>query len=298
MSANIIYNNCPACHRDAIAFQLKAKDFTVSGEVFEIWECDNCGLRFTQHIPSANSIGAYYRSENYISHSNTSKGLVNRLYHSVRAITLRQKARLLRNTTGLSTGTLLDIGAGTGAFAAFMRSEGWRVTALEPDESARSVAREQNNICLLSLNEFFSLPEASFDAITMWHVLEHVHALHEYMEQLKKLLSTNGRAFIAVPNYTSYDAAFYKEYWAAYDVPRHLYHFSPKAMKILVESHGLKLAGIRPMWFDSFYVSLLSEKYRTGKQNLLRGAWTGLLSNIKAIRNKENCSSLIYIISA
>lgn len=298
MSADIIYNNCPACHRDAIAFQLKAKDFTVSGDVFEIWECNNCGLRFTQNIPSANSIGRYYQSENYISHSNTSKGLINRLYHSVRAITLRQKARLLRNTTGLSTGTLLDIGAGTGAFAAFMRSEGWRVTALEPDESARTVAREQNNICLLSLNEFFSLPEASFDAITMWHVLEHVHALHEYLEQLKKLLSTNGRAFIAVPNYTSYDAAFYKEYWAAYDVPRHLYHFSPKAMKMLVEKHGLKLAGVRPMWFDSFYVSLLSEKYRTGKQNLFRGAWTGLLSNINAIRNNENCSSLIYIISA
>jgi SAM-dependent methyltransferase len=143
----------------------------------------------------------------------------------------------------------------------------------------------------------FQLPEESFDAITLWHVLEHVHTLHPYMQQLKKLLKPNGRLFIAVPNYSSYDAQWYNKYWAAYDVPRHLYHFSPRAMRALLAQHDLKLVTIKPMLFDSFYVSLLSEKYKTGKGNFLQACWTGFVSNTKALLHTERCSSVIYVIS-
>lgn len=296
MNTTIKYTNCPVCNSTAIGFKLSAADHTVSKQLFEIWECAQCTLQFTQEVPDMGSIGSYYQSDNYISHSNTSKGIVNRLYHFIRKITLRQKRSLLKASAGVTTGSLLDIGAGTGAFAAFMQQSGWQVTALEPDEKARTIAAATNNISLLSPEQLFQLPENTYDAITMWHVLEHVHSLHQYMQQLKKIIKLSGRLFIAVPNYTSYDAQFYKSHWAAYDVPRHLYHFSPQAMKQLLHKNGLKLVAIRPMWFDSFYVSLLSEKYKSGKGGLLKGAWRGLQSNGKAMFQKERCSSVIYII--
>jgi len=297
MNEIITYSNCPVCKSSAIKFVLKAMDHTVSRKTFSIWQCTDCSFRFTQDIPAISSIGQYYQSDNYISHSNTSKGIINRLYHSIRKITLKQKRRLLKSSTSLSTGSLLDIGAGTGAFSSFMQSSGWRITALEPDETARRIARETNRINLLPPDQLFQLTAESFDTITMWHVLEHVHTLHEYIGQLKKLLKPDGRLFIAVPNYTCYDASHYQSFWAAYDVPRHLYHFSPASMKKLLQLHGLNLVTIKPMWFDSFYVSLLSEKYKTGKGSLLKGAWTGFISNYKALFQKEKCSSVIYVIS-
>ena len=297
MNEIITYSNCPVCKSETIRFVLKAIDYTVSRQSFSIWECAECSFRFTQDIPAISSIGLYYQSDNYISHSNTSKGVINRLYHSIRKITLKQKRRLLDSSIGMATGSLLDIGAGTGAFASFMQSAGWRVTALEPDETARRIAHETNRINLLPSDQLFQLAAESFNSITMWHVLEHVHTLHEYIGQLKKLLKPDGRLFIAVPNYTSYDASHYHSFWAAYDVPRHLYHFSPASMKKLLQMHGLNLVTVKPMWFDSFYVSLLSEKYKTGKGSLLKGAWTGLISNYKALFQKEKCSSVIYVIS-
>ena len=191
----------------------------------------------------------------------------------------------------------MDAGCGTGAFLNEMRNSGWGITGLEPDETARKNAIELFNINPLPSNKIFDLPPQSFDAITMWHVLEHVHQLQEYLAQLKKLLTKNGRLFIAVPNYTSYDAQHYNQYWAAYDVPRHLYHFSPQSIKTLMAAHGLQVKKIMPMWFDSFYVSVLSEQYKNSKGNVVGAFITGLVSNLKALGNEEKCSSLIYIIS-
>jgi len=171
MNEIITYSNCPVCKSSAIKFVLKAMDHTVSRKTFSIWQCTDCSFRFTQDIPAISSIGQYYQSDNYISHSNTSKGIINRLYHSIRKITLKQKRRLLKSSTSLSTGSLLDIGAGTGAFASFMQSSGWRITALEPDETARRIARETNRINLLPPDQLFQLTAESFDTITMWHVL-------------------------------------------------------------------------------------------------------------------------------
>lgn len=294
MSTIIHHTACPVCDSADIHPVLTARDYTVSKDIFEIAECSHCTARFTQNIPDAASIGRYYQSENYISHSNTSKGLVNRLYHQARKITLNQKRSLVESVTGLKNGNLLDVGAGTGFFVDTMRKAGWKVTGLEPDETARARAGEMN-ILLNESTDLFKLPPASFDVITMWHVLEHVHDLHGYLKQLKTLLQENGKLIIAVPNYTSADAGIYKEYWAAYDVPRHLYHFSPKSMELLLNRHGFKLRSMHPQWFDSFYVSMLSEQYRTGKSNIIGGAWNGLRSNLQAIAARNKCSSVIYV---
>ena len=293
----INYSFCPCCKSENIAKALSAKDHTVSNEVFEIWQCNTCTARFTQNVPDKNEIKKYYKSEDYISHSDTKKGFINSLYHTVRKRTLHGKRMTVEKFTKLSTGKVLDIGAGTGAFLNTMDKAGWEVTGIEPDDTARENAKKLYGLSLLPPQELFTLPPQFFDAITMWHVLEHVHELHEYIDQLKKLLKPTGCLFIAVPNYTCYDEKVYKEFWAAYDVPRHLYHFSPVSVTQLLLQHGLQLKAIKPMWFDSFYVSMLSEKYKSGKNNFLKAGWSGYVSNWKALFNKEKCSSIIYIVT-
>ncbi|MDB5221679.1 MAG: Methyltransferase type 12 [Chitinophagaceae bacterium] len=293
----MVYSACPCCNAQNIVKVLSAKDHTVSGEVFEIWQCNICTARFTQGIPDKNELEKYYKSEDYISHSDTKKGLINSMYHFVRKRTLRGKRKLVEKYTRLSTGKILDIGAGTGAYLHIMEQAGWEATGLEPDETARENAQQLYGLSLQPPEELFNPGSKTFDAITLWHVLEHVHDLHAYMGQLKKILKPTGSLFIAVPNYTCYDAKVYNQFWAAYDVPRHLYHFSPASITQLLLQHGLQLKEIKPMWYDSFYVSMLSEKYKTGKNNLLHAAWNGYVSNWKALLNKEKCSSLIYIIT-
>ena len=293
----IHYSQCPVCKSSSIQTVFSAKDNTVSKELFAVWHCNECSARFTQDVPKQETIGTYYASENYISHSDTQKGVINKLYHVVRKKTLAGKMNMIKKETGKEFGNILDVGCGTGAFLHTMQQAGWEIAGLEPDEAARTKARSLYNIEALPSDKILDLPANSYDAITLWHVLEHVHQLHEYVAQLKKLLTENGRLFIAVPNYTSYDAKTYKENWAAYDVPRHLYHFSPQSMKMLMNLHGLQVTKIKPMWFDSFYVSMLSEQYKNGKGNIIAAFFTGLVSNIKTIFDKEKCSSIIYIIS-
>ena len=296
MSNQIHYTLCPVCGSAGISEVFKVKDNTVSQEYFEIYHCRNCQVRFTQNPPSEASIGAYYKSEDYISHTDSSKGLINRMYRFVRSFSLNQKKKLVEKETGLKKGNLLDVGSGTGHFASVMQKEGWKVTGLEPDEGARAVASKEHSLNLLPSGELFNLPEKKFNAITLWHVLEHVHDVKKYIQTFKKLLADTGRLVIAVPNYTSYDAEKYKEYWAAYDVPRHLYHFTPQTMQWLMKECGLKIVDVKPMWFDSFYVSLLSSKYKNGNTNWVGAFWTGLISNFKAIGDAKKCSSVIYIV--
>ncbi len=293
----IHYSECPVCKGGQINLAFSAKDNTVSNKNFPIWKCNDCSLLFTQDVPGQDEIGTFYASENYISHSDTRKGVINSLYHTVRKHTLSAKLKLVKSETGLSRGNILDIGCGTGAFLNTMKTAGWGITGLEPDENARAKANATYQLNAMPSAELFNLPAGSFNAITMWHVLEHVHQLHEYVSQLRYLLSEKGKIFIAVPNYTSYDAAHYKEHWAAYDVPRHLYHFSPQSMKALMNAHGLQVIKMKPMWFDSFYVSMLSEQYKNGRGNMISACWNGLVSNSKTLFHTEKCSSVIYIIS-
>lgn len=297
MPSIIHYTQCPVCNNTDIKKIFSAFDYTVSKQTFEIWECNICTLRFTQDVPHQTSIGDYYKSEDYISHTNISKGLINRLYQVVRNRTLAQKRNLIKRVTGKKRANLLDVGSGTGAFVNEMKRHGWEVTGIEPDAEARQVADEFFKVTLEDTKIFYDLPSQSFDAITLWHVLEHVHDLHHYVERLKMLLKDQGKLFIAVPNYTSEDAKIYKNFWAAYDVPRHLYHFSPESMEKLMKQHDLNIIDYKPMWFDSFYISLMSSKYKNGHTNWLGALWNGVLSNSNAIKNNKKCSSVIYIIS-
>ena len=293
----IHYTGCPICKSELIQEQLTAKDYTVSQNVFSIWRCNACTVRFTQDVPEQDAIGAYYASDNYISHSDTKKGIINSLYHLVRKRTLGAKRRLVINETGILKGQILDIGCGTGAFLDTMKEANWNINGLEPDAVARNKAAELYNIHPQEPGKLFELNKGSYNAITMWHVLEHVHELHAYIKQIAALLAPNGKLFIAVPNYTSKDAAIYAANWAAYDVPRHLYHFSPQSMEKLLSMHGLKLTAFKPMWFDSFYVSMLSEQYKNGKGNIIKAVFNGFLSNLKAWGDVRKCSSVIYVIS-
>lgn len=297
MPSVITYTQCPVCGSTNIKEVLRAKDHTVSKEIFEIWHCNDCTCRFTQNVPSAEDIGAYYQSAAYVSHSDTKTGIINKLYHVVRNYTLQKKKLLIEKLSAKKHCALLDVGAGTGAFAAAMQKAGWDVTGLEPDATARENALKNHQLQLQTLETLFSFGDNRFDVITLWHVLEHVHALHKYVETFHRILKDDGTLIIAVPNYTSKDAETYKEFWAAYDVPRHLYHFSPAAMKQLMQQHNFKVTDCKPMWFDSFYVAMLSEQYKSGGNNFIKAVWNGLASNTKAIANTEKCSSVIYVIN-
>jgi 2-polyprenyl-3-methyl-5-hydroxy-6-metoxy-1,4-benzoquinol methylase len=294
----ILYDSCPCCGQKRIAPVLSATDYTVSHEVFEIWACAACGLRFTQAVPDADMIGRYYQSENYISHSDTQVGIINKVYHKVRFRALVHKRKIIERLSGKKNGTLLDIGCGTGAFLHTMQQSGWQVTGLEPDAATRQRAQQFYQLNVEPSEKLFSLPAKRFDVITMWHVLEHVHQLHGYLHQIKELSAPGGKLLIAVPNYTSHDQAVYQQYWAAYDVPRHLYHFSPHSMQVLLSQHAMKIDRLLPMWYDSFYVSMLSEGYKTGKSHLVSAAATGALSNLKALFDTRKCSSVIYVVDA
>lgn len=293
--SKIHYQFCPACNSNQIQPVLAATDHTVSGTAFEIWECANCTLRFTQDVPDATAIAPYYQSENYISHSDTNKGLVNYAYHLVRRFTLKNKRKLIGRLTGKSRGHVLDIGAGTGAFLNEMKDHGWQVTGIEPDPGARSVARHRYQLELQDASAFYGLPAGTYDVITLWHVLEHVHDLHPYLRHLETLLAPGGILLLALPNYTSGDAKQYGAWWAAYDVPRHLYHFSPASVKALLSQYGFTVSSLHAMWFDSFYISMLSEQYKNkGQKGYLRAVMAGLRSNSKAIGSPEAASSIIY----
>lgn len=289
------YSNCPVCSSSNIFPLLTVTDLSVSKTEFVIWQCGQCQLRFTQDVPAEAAIAPYYQSVNYISHSNTSKGLLNKIYKRVRQFTLRQKAELIIKNT-VAKGNLLDVGAGIGAFVYQMQKSGWQATGIEPDAGARRQALQVYGLQLQHTPNLEQLPKAHYDAITLWHVLEHVHALHAYLEKLKSLLKPGGKLFVAVPNYQSVDAGAYGNFWAAYDVPRHLYHFTPKAMEVLMQKHQLNIVEKKPMWFDAFYISLLSSRYRSGKTRWLQAGKVALHSNIKAAFNKNYCSSIIYII--
>ena len=290
---------CPACDSPDIAYVLEAEDHTVSHERFEVWHCGRCSLRFTQDVPAEDEIGPYYASEEYISHSNTSAGLVNTLYQQVRRITLGQKRTLIQQVTGKTTGSLLDVGCGTGEFARAMETAGWHVRGLEPDAGARAFAKTEYGLTVEESSALHKL-NGTYDAVTLWHVLEHVHDLHPYLDRLRELISTGGALVIAVPNYTSPDARRYGDRWAAYDVPRHLYHFSPVSLERLLASHGIEVTETRAMPFDGFYVSMLSEKYGAGGtgSGLVGGVRRGLATAVAGWKSPTRSSSVIYVCRA
>ena len=284
--------NCPVCGGGSHQKFLEAEDHNVSNDRFNIVECSDCSFRFTNPIPTEDTIGEYYKSENYVSHSGTKKGFVNRVYHIVRSRAIKQKENLAAKYS--KEKVILDIGCGTGDFLGYCKSQNWKTLGLEPDQSARKIALESNAIEAKDLSHLYEIESNTFDVISMWHVLEHVYNLNEDIEQYKKILKKEGVLIVAVPNCSSKDAEHYKSSWAAYDLPIHLYHFRPDNMKQLFSKHGMEVVEILPMKFDSYYISMISEKYKGG--NIFSGFINGLRSNVAANSKNNRYSSQIYVI--
>lgn len=272
-------------------------DYTVSNKKFDLLYDGKLGMLETFPQPKAEELSDYYESDDYISHTDSKETFTDKLYQAVKKHALTNKLKLI-NSFKTEEKNLLDVGCGTGDFLLTCKNNGWKVTGVEPNPKAKITA--ENKVQGKSVTEIYSdmnllNNEAQFDVITLWHVLEHIPNLEGYISSLKKLLKPNGVLIIAVPNFKSYDAIYYKQFWAAFDVPRHLWHFSKKSIRLLFEKHEISVVKILPMWFDSFYVSLLSEKYKNGKGNFLMAFYVGLISNVKAISTKEH-SSLIYLL--
>ena len=270
---------------------LAVKDHSVSKENFELFREQSLDLLITHPKPEEKNLAKYYESDDYISHTDGKRSLFEIGYHFVKSIALNSKRNLINNLHP-SKGKLLDIGAGTGDFLVVAKQNGWSITGVEPSEKAKSIAIKKGLSFVENTN---SLDDHSFDLISMWHVLEHVPNLEDQIKELKRLLKPNGTILIAVPNFNSFDAKHYGAFWAAYDVPRHLWHFSKTAIRKLFEKENLELKKVMPMKFDAFYVSSLSEKYKSGEMNFINAFFIGLRSNLKAKQSLE-FSSQIYVI--
>lgn len=273
---------------------LKLKDHSVSGESFElIYDADRA-LLYTHPKPSESELSSYYPDTNYISHTNQRRSLFDMAYHVVRYVSVRRKLRLIKPFKSEQS-TLLDIGAGTGFFIRTAQKKGWNVKGIEPNPSARRLANSKASGSVFDTEALQQLSEKSFDVITLWHVLEHLPNLEKDIKLFHKLLKPNGRIVVAVPNFNSFDANHFKAFWAAYDVPRHLWHFSKQSIPKVFSDVQMQVASTHPLVMDAYYVSLLSNKLKTGSHRILSSLWTGFLSNLKAAKTGEY-SSLIYVL--
>lgn len=284
---------CPSCKHTKFYNHLICKDHTVSKESFALMKCEKCGLIITNPRPDLGHISKYYEDVNYISHTNQANNPINLAYKLVRRITLNQKLNLIKKYT--SGKDILDFGCGSGVFLNHMKLNKYNITGLETHQQTANAARTLTNTTIYE--ELNQIERSAFDIVTAWHVIEHVHDLSLTIRTLRKSLKKNGYIFIALPNHNSYDAQQYKEYWAAYDVPKHLYHFDKMSIDILSKKHKLKIVDVHPMKFDAYYVSLLSEQNKHGKMRVLNAFRTANNSNQKAKQTGEY-SSLIYVLTA
>jgi 2-polyprenyl-3-methyl-5-hydroxy-6-metoxy-1,4-benzoquinol methylase len=270
---------------------LSVKDHSVSQETFDLYYDATSDMLITHPQPSLEHLGKYYESVDYISHTDSKRSLFEKAYHFVKGIALKNKLNLI-NSFQPQKGCVLDIGAGTGDFLLVAKNNGWQTVGIEPSEKAKAIAIKKG---ISFVDQTQNLESHFFDVITMWHVLEHVPDLDFQIKELKRLLKPNGTLIVAVPNFKSFDANHYGKFWAAYDVPIHFWHFSKTAIKTLFKKEQMQLQKVFPMKFDSFYVSLLSEKYKNGKMNYIKAFFVGLQSNWKAKRSLEY-SSHIYVL--
>jgi len=285
------FNSCPLCDSPRIDLFCACRDNLTRRGEFTIFSCEDCGFRFTNPYPSADDIHVFYESDDYTPTTNTTRGLLNKGYHLARRVMLRAKLRLVRRLSGLATGKLLDIGCGTGEFLATMKQGGWEVQGVEPFDSARDSAVARFNIPVTDLAGQSLLSNNAYDVITLWHVLEHAHDIHQSMSEISRLLKPGGLVLIGIPNCASWDAEFYGSHWAAYDTPRHLHHFTPDTLRRLAERHGFRVTAIHPLLFDPIYIPLLTEKERPGK-NIFRGVYAATRSLAVSIFNPARCPAI------
>ena len=286
-----IIAKCPVCSGKDIIPYINTKDFFFTQEVFSLTQCRGCNFVFTNPVPD--NISKYYETTDYLSHNTGDNGLLGRLYSTLRNINIKRKYQLVSKYN--SIGNFLDIGCGTGELLSFFKRHDWNVTGIEPNSTAREFAKSNYSIDVFDENKLDELMPSSFDVISMWHVLEHIPDLHARLSQVSKLLKKDGTIFIALPNLDSPDSKKYRDYWSALDVPRHLYHFTQNTFEHLISNHNMKLVHAEPMKFDSYYVSMLSEKYLKNSLYLPAAIISGFMSNIKA-KKDNSYSSMIFVV--
>ncbi|MCB2221491.1 MAG: class I SAM-dependent methyltransferase [Bacteroidetes bacterium] len=287
-------HTCPVCESENLQQYLDSKDYFLSKERFKIDQCQNCQFRFTNPRPEETAAAKYYESPEYLSHNTEKKSLTSNLYSTIRRFTIRQKSSIVnRHAKGQNA---LDIGCGTGEFMHSLNLLGYQIQGVEPNQVARKQAQDKFKLSILSSFNAANYQTNQFDVVTMWHVLEHVYRLKETILGIRKILNENGTLIVALPNPDSLDAQIYGKHWAAYDLPRHIYHFGQKDVNRLFNELGFEMIKMLPMYFDSFYVSILSENYLHGKTNYFKAFYNGFRSNLKAFLKKSNYSSQIYIL--
>ncbi len=287
---------CPLCSSEKIGLQFSCTDHFVSRKDFAVFKCSSCDFLFTQDYPEEIDIAQYYESDNYISHSDTSAGISNKLYRIARSVMLGKKKNLIINATGLKKGTILDIGSGTGYFAATMKKAGWMTKGIEINEKARNFSRSHFLLEIDSPDKISAYMANSFDCITLWHVLEHFHDPFKNISDIYRLLKPGAICVIALPNCNSYDAKHFNRFWAAWDVPRHLWHFNPATFRLFSEKAGLSLEKLRSLPLDVFYISMLSEKYKGSGFSFIKGMTKAKWFAFLSFFNKRRSSSIIYIL--
>jgi 2-polyprenyl-3-methyl-5-hydroxy-6-metoxy-1,4-benzoquinol methylase len=290
------HNVCPLCSSEKIGLQLNCTDHFISKKEFLVFKCAGCGFSFTQDYPEESEIAKFYESDNYISHSDTSEGFSNKLYRFARSFMLRRKQKLIQNITGLKKGTILDIGSGTGHFVNTMKNAGWRAKGIEINEKARNFAITHFGVDISTPDKIPSIEAVSFDCVTLWHVLEHFHDPFKYISEIYRLLKPGAICVIALPNCSSYDAEHYKKFWAAWDVPRHLWHFNPATFRWFSEHTGFMLESLRILPLDVFYISKLSEEYKGSSLPFIKGMSKAMVFCFLSVFKKRKGSSIIYIL--
>ncbi|MEI6122343.1 MAG: class I SAM-dependent methyltransferase [Bacteroidota bacterium] len=285
---------CEICGKNSFSKYLDSQDYFLTQEKFTIVKCNNCQFLFVNPRPTETEIRKYYQSKEYISHSNSKKGLINQIYQFVRKRNNIKKFNLIQKYKQF--GTILDIGCATGEFLNYFKKNGWKVVGLEPNEHARNFAKTKYGLNIFPERFLYEKHKEKFDVITMWHVLEHIHFLSQRIEQVKNNLRQGGVLIIAVPNVESKDSKIYGKFWAGYDLPRHIYHFTQSSIKELFKKFGFDIIETVPMKSDSYYISMLSEYYIRGKRSFIRTLLNGFLSNQWAKRNNNNFSSLIFVL--
>lgn len=286
---------CPLCKSGQFLNHKELTDYAVSKQSFLLSKCTNCQLLFTNPRPSIEEIAPYYDFPEYYSHQDKSQSITQWIYQRVRNYNISKKVDLIEEF--IEQGKILDYGCGTGEFLQEAKTNRWKVTGIEPNEIAREKANSK-----LEGKIYSSIEEikkgSKYDVITLFHVLEHIHDLRKTVKSIINHLNKKGFLLIAVPNYESFDSTEYKDYWAGWDVPRHLYHFNKESMLNFTKEFRLNLIEIKPMIFDSFYVSLLSEKYKNPNSSIIHQYYkafiTGYKSNEKA-KKPGDYSSNIYI---
>lgn len=292
----VVHSTCPLCDSGNISFFLKCTDNLVSGDKFDLYWCPDCNFIFTQGYPDEEEIGAFYESTDYISHEDNAHGMLNSIYRKARDMMLCRKKKMIEKITGMTKGRLLDVGCGTGYFAGMMQRSGWIVRGIEKNMKAREFGSARFGLNIIGPEKLSTLPERGFDCITMWHVLEHLHDPFKYAREIKRLLDPKGFVIIALPNSASSDSVYYKENWAAFDVPRHIWHFDMSTFRKFCELTGFKIVSLKRLPLDVFYISILSEKNKGASFPFIKGILKGSLFALISLFKILNSSSLVFFL--